>query len=136
MTDENKNVGGRPSKYDDAMQFRADAYLYIYEEQLQEVVPSHAGLAVYLGVCKDTLYEWAKHHSMFSDTLQKIKSNQEKCLINRGLSGKYNAQITKLMLANHNYSEKTDVNHGGQKDNPVITKVIREVVRADKDSNT
>ena len=136
MTDDDKNLGGRPSKYNVGTQFKADIYLSIYEDQLEEVVPSHAGLAVYLKVCKETLYEWKKHHPKFSNTLRNIKIAQEQCLLNRGLSGKYNAQITKLMLANHGYSEKTDLKHSGDAENPVITKIVREVVRADKDSNT
>lgn len=136
MNDEKKKSAGQPTKYNNDMQFKADMYLYIYESHLEEVVPSHCGLAVYLDVNKETLYEWKKHHPKFSNTLQNIKRTQEQCLINKGLSGKYNPAITKLMLANHNYSEKTDINHGGQSDNPVITKIIREVVRADQDSNT
>jgi len=32
-------------------------------------------------------------------------------LVNKGLTGDFNATITKLMLANHGYSEKQSIDH-------------------------
>jgi len=82
--------------------------------QLEVNLPSMAGLANHLGVNKTTLYEWAKEHESFSNSLGKLVQEQEKRLLSSGLSGKYNSTIAKLILSsNHGYAEKTksDVKH-------------------------
>ena len=100
-----KAKAGRPSKYDGDMQARADWYVRSYKE-LNEVVPTAAGLCVYLDVNRSTLYEWSSKHSLFSNTLERINQNQELQLVNGSLANTMNANIAKLMLANHGYSDK------------------------------
>jgi len=96
---------GRPSKYNEDTQAKADWYLANYTE-LGDKVPTAAGLAVYLEVGKNSLYAWAKQHDDFSTTLEKLNAIQEYRLTQGGLGNDYNPTITKLMLANHGYSEK------------------------------
>lgn len=110
-----KNAVGRKSKLTQEMLDLAIDYLVLKHKEVEDIVPSVAGLAIFLGVNKTTLYEFAKVKNelgeKFSNTLESIKEKQEKMLINGGLSGGYNATITKLMLANHGYHERQEVTH-------------------------
>ncbi len=103
-------MAGRPTKYCQEIVDKARHYLENYKDY-DDVVPQIAGLAVALGIHRDTIYEWAKdpQKEEFTDTLKKIEISQHKVLVNGGLSGVFTAPITKLMLANHGYSEKQEV---------------------------
>jgi hypothetical protein len=100
---------GRPSKYNEEMLERAKQYIEIHKE-LGDEVPSIEGFAYYAGVGRKNLYNWAEENEAFLHTLEDIKSKQAKMLISGGLNGEYNASIAKLMLYNHGYSEKQDMN--------------------------
>lgn len=84
-------------------------------------LPKAEGLAKYLGVHRDTLYEWAKVHPEFSDILEAINQEQVNRLIDNGLAGKYNPTIVKLVLAKHGYKESSEVDHTskGEKITPI-----------------
>ena len=111
---------GRPSLLDEELLEKAKHYMIEGYNEIENIVPSVAGLCCYLGVSKSTIYEWAKDtpenrliplRVKFSDTLDAIQAKQEMLLINGGLSQSFSGTITKLMLANHGYSDKvqTDV---------------------------
>lgn len=102
---------GRPSGYTETVQQMADDYVVNHEELQGDLVPSHAGLCCYLGISRECGYEWGRNFVSFSDTLKAISVKQENKLINGALGNAYNSTIAKLMLANHGYSEKQDVNH-------------------------
>ncbi|GKX40439.1 hypothetical protein SOASR014_41780 [Pectobacterium carotovorum subsp. carotovorum] len=110
MATKTKNKVGRPSKFADSLA-KAKEYLMGGYEAVGDVVPSVAGLACYLGISRSTAQEYAKEDKEFSGTLEAIKTMQENKLINKGLTGDFNPTITKLMLANHGYSEKQEVDH-------------------------
>ncbi len=96
-------------------------------------LPTVEGLALELDVHRDTLYEWAKQHPLFSDTLEKLKKKQAEMLMQYGLSGDYNPAIAKLILsANHGMKEKTetDVTSKGEK----ITSINYIVPNGDNDT--
>ncbi|ENN6350603.1 DNA-packaging protein [Providencia rettgeri] len=93
-------------------------------ETVGDVVPSVAGLACYLGVSRKTVYEWVKESTDLSDTLEGILAMQENKLINKGLNGDFNPTITKLMLANHGYSEKQEVDHKSSDSSMSPTKIV------------
>jgi hypothetical protein len=96
----------RPTKYNDEMQEKADAYLEKYKTD--SVVPSAIGLSLYLDISDSTLYDWKDKHDAFSRTLEKIKKSQASELINKGLTSEFNPTIVKLMLHNHGYSDKVE----------------------------
>ena len=118
-----KNVGGRPTKYNAAMQKTADEYLVgLWVEHGegddasttrvfgvdQTVVPSAEGLARNLDVNRSTLYEWKDKHERFSDTLDAIEALQKIILIDKGLRGLFSPAIAKLMLHNHGLNDRID----------------------------
>ncbi|MGD9381206.1 MAG: DNA-packaging protein [Candidatus Thorarchaeota archaeon] len=127
---------GRPTKYNKDILAKSREYLTNYSD-LGDPVPTIAGLACELNVSRGTLYDWAAEEEKeeFSDILEAIMAKQERVLAGKGLTGDFNPNITKMMLTKHGYSDKQDVNLGGQKDNPVDMKWTVEVVDA-KSTNT
>jgi len=123
---------GRPNKYKPAILKKAQEYLEncvdeeedwvksqgdkstSYEHRVKVKLPSIEGLALYLGIHRSTVYEWADTYEEFSDILEKILAEQAQRLVNMGLSGDYNPTIAKLILTKHGYSDRTDVTSGGQ----------------------
>lgn len=136
MTKGEKNKVGRPSELADCL-VKAKEYLLGDYETFGDVVPSVAGLACYLGKSREAMYEYARNNKEFSDTLDSIKTMQENKLINKGLSGEFNATITKLMLSNHGYSEKQELDHkssdGSMSEKP--TKIILMGAENDRGSS-
>ena len=106
---------GRPSLLDEEMLERAKDYMLGGFKDIENIVPSAAGLACYLGVSKKTIFNWADVSEddennplgvKFLHTFNAIQTKQEMMLINGGLSQSFSGTITKLMLANHGYSDK------------------------------
>ncbi len=99
---------GRPTDYTEAILESAQNYLERYEDA-GDVIPSVAGLSVYLKKARSTIYKWAGEDdkTAFSDILDDILAKQEQVLMNKGLTGDFNSAIVKLALGKHGYSEKT-----------------------------
>ena len=80
-----------------------------YETKLKVSLPTVEGFAKYLGVVRNTLYNWAKSYPKFKIALNKVVSEQKQRLIDCGLSGSYNSTIAKLILSsNHGMKERVD----------------------------
>lgn len=120
---------GRPTEYNEEYILKVDEYLEESTDQEVQVVkqanqekgyetfdnklkvnlPTIEGFALFIGVNKTSLYEWEKKYPEFSNALDKIRIEQQKRLINSGLSGEYNPTIAKLILSsNHGMRERTD----------------------------
>lgn len=127
MSEGEKKKLGRPSELAECL-VKAREYLLGGYEKVGDVVPSVAGLACYLGKSKSTVNKWGVDNEDFSDTLDAIKTLQESKLLNGGLGGTFNSTITKLMLSNHGYSEKQEVDHkstdGSMANKPTIIKLV------------
>ena len=112
-------AAGRPTKYNKQIIEKSLDYLENYMNY-GDVVPQVAGLALHLGVRRDTLYEWAKEDGKedFSDIFENVKGAQEKRLINGSLEGEFNPAISKMLLTKHGYSDKQeiqqDITSGGE----------------------
>lgn len=137
---------GRPTEYTPELLKKAKKYLAdckdeteqqviglsvkgteLYKNKLIVNLPSIEGLARYLNVHRDTLYEWEKEHEEFSDILEAVRAEQAERLINNGLSGDYNPTITKLMLTKHGYSDKTELTGKDGKDlmpTPILASLL------------
>ena len=100
---------GRPTDYNDEIISKAEEYLANYESY-GDAVPSHSGLALVLNISRPTIYDWAKQPEKkeFSIILDKILMTQEKAALSKGLTGDWNAQIVKLLLGKHGYSDKVE----------------------------
>lgn len=87
-----------------------------YRPQLVVKLPKAEGLALYLGVSRSRLYEWAGLYPEFQDILERINQIQADRVINEALAGNYNPLIAKLLLGKHGYREKTetDLTSGGK----------------------
>lgn len=114
----------RPTKYSDEMLERAQGYVIDPTGH----VPTVAGLARFLNVSRETMYEWGRVHPEFSDTLSALMDEQQEKLIQGGLGGDFNATIAKLMLANHGFHDKADNTHSAPDGGPVQV-VERTIVK-------
>ena len=124
---EEVNKGGRPTKLTDELISKAEMYLTDYPSN-GDIVPTVAGLSVYLDIAKSSIYKYRDESARFSDTLERIESLQESKLVNGGLLGDFNATIAKLMLSNHGYSEKQVVDNtssdGSMSSKPTIIRLV------------
>ena len=134
---------GRPTLYSEEMLQRAEEYIDRFSSNVVdkeadatrlEVIPSVAGLSLYLGVNRSTVYEWGRVHEKFSHTLERLNALQEASLLSGGLQGRFNANIAKLALANHNYSDKiqTDMTSSDGSLGPSRIEIVAPSI--DKDS--
>lgn len=114
-------AGGRPTEYNEDILKKANEYLLSCEDEeiergseerpvysVKVKIPTKGGLAVALGVSRETLYQWAKEKPEFSDIMERLGAEQEERLINNGLSGDYNPTIAKVLLTKHGYREGID----------------------------
>lgn len=136
---------GRPTEYTDQTPIKAQEYLDACVDTVKQVVigesekftsykektvvklPSIEGLARFLKIHKDTVYEWEKIHPAFSDVLHALRSEQAARLIDMGLSGDYNPVVAKLLLGKHGYADRAEV--GGVNGNPIVTETRVKIIR-------
>lgn len=115
---------GRPTEFKDEFIDKALDYIE-HPSEYQDVVPTVAGLSLILGVTRTTIYEWAKVHPEFANTLEDLKAKQESELVTNGLTSIFNPAITKMMLmANHDYREKTDTDVTSKGDRVTIAPIL------------
>ncbi len=108
---------GRPSKYNKAILEKSNKYIEVWKT-LGDMIPSVEALSEYINISRSTIYKWErdKISDEFSHMLDNISRLQKRVLINNGLSGEFNAAITKLVLTKHGLSDKvdSDVTSGGK----------------------
>lgn len=107
------NLGGRPSEYTEEKLALARHYINGGWEEDGDTVPQVAGLAMAMGISRETVYAWAKdaNKQEFSDILMRVQVFQERKLLNGGLSGDFNPAVTKMLLVKHGYSDKIEQDH-------------------------
>ena len=99
---------GRPTDLNEETIKRAWVYLCDGFKDAGEVVPTVAGLACFLGKSRRVMYDWGNRSSEFMHILDGIAVTQENILVNNGLTGAFNAPVTKMMLTKHGYSDKIE----------------------------
>lgn len=100
---------GRPTKYYPEVVNKIETYFTTVGRE-QTSLPSVEGLAEYLDISRETLYQWGKKHKAFSDTIKKIALKQKKQLMDDGMYGgkEVNAAMAIFLLkANHGMSDGT-----------------------------
>jgi hypothetical protein len=110
--------GGRPTKLTEELLSYAHQYLGVIVndeiveagyKKLGDVVPTIEGLAIYLGISRETAYAWEKTSEEFSYIMEGLRQLQGKILINGALANKFNPTISKLLLSSkHGYVEKSE----------------------------
>jgi len=108
---------GRPTKYNEGILEKANEYLTNYKD-FGDAIPMLCGLAIHLGISRETIYAWSKdpEKQAFSDIAGQIMSSQERALMNGGITGDFNASITKLALAKHGYADSKQITGADGKD--------------------
>lgn len=101
------NLEGRPSSYTDDVPQKVSKYA---DKCLKEKrLPTRAGLSNYIGISKDTLIKWGRENKHLLDALNAFDQLQEDEVWDKALKGEYNSNIAKLMLHNHGYSDRSQV---------------------------
>jgi len=116
----------RPTKWNKELEEKAIAYINDYA-MYGDMIPSIEGMAMHLGVHRDTLYDWAKQKDKgFSDILKLTIQNQERTLINNGLNNTFNSAITKLVLGKHGYHDKMeqDITSSDESMKPTVIQLV------------
>jgi len=89
---------GRPTKYNEEICTKAIEYIVNYKEY-GDAVPLIDGLALELGVHRDTINEWTRVHEDFSDIVKILKTKQSRTLKNGALNGTLKERSANLFLA-------------------------------------
>lgn len=125
------NPVGRPSVYTPELLEKAHKYVDgAWAYKTQDEIPSHIGLAKHLGINRLTLYDWAKQEDKkeLSNILEAVMAEQQSELLNKGLNGTFNANIVKLVLGKHGFSDKQETELTGAGGGPVDMKWTVEIV--------
>jgi hypothetical protein len=125
---------GRPTKYTEEMPARAIEYFsrapfkYATNDkgetltdkngqpfEVVEDFPIIEGLADYLGIVKDTLYQWVKEHPDFSDSIKACRDKQKNFLIQQGLHGRYDRTFAIFVAKNcTDMHDQRQIEHSGR----------------------
>lgn len=126
---------GRPTSYNQEILEKTLEYITsckdIEEDKENNIkrqvkIPTIEGLAYYIKVNRDTVYQWCKDNKEFSDIIDDLRAIQADRLLNNGLAGTYNPTIAKVLLTKHGYREGID-NTTNDKDLPTpIANVQRD----------
>jgi len=110
----NTDIMARPTDYNEKMLDKVKEYINSctdteVKNKIKVKLPTIEGLASYINVNRDTIYEWCKVHKAFSDIIESLREKQVESLINNGLSGDYNSTIAKVLLAKHGYRDAQEL---------------------------
>lgn len=81
--------------------------------QEDDLVPTVAGLAVYLKCSKNVLYEYQKRpeYAALNDVMAELMTKQHKMLTSGGLGGRFHPVVTRIMLSKHGDIERREVDN-------------------------
>ena len=125
---------GRPKAYTEVeiMQKKIDKY---FEECYKNNEPyTITGLCIALDICRDTLSEYMKKDE-FSDTIKKAKLKVENYLEKHLITDSSTTGIIFNLKNNFGWSDKQQVEHSGNINNPfsgMSTEELRQLVKNDK----
>ena len=98
----------RPSKYNATILEKAEDYIKNYITYGDQI-PMIDGLALELGIHRDTVNDWEKKYPEFSDIVRTLMTHQGRKLMNGSLSGEFRERTATLALSsNHGLVAKTE----------------------------
>mgnify|MGYP003631939275 FL=1 len=98
----------RPSKYNATILEKAEDYIKNYIKYGDEI-PMIDGLALELGIHRDTVNDWEKKYPEFSDIVRTLMTHQGRKLMNGSLNGSFRERTATLALSsNHGLVAKTE----------------------------
>ena len=102
-----------------------------YTQQVANDLPTLAGFAKRIGVCRDTLHQWGKVHPAFSDAVMRAKTMAEHLLVTNGLLGLYNPAAFQFVAKNYtNLRDVKDLNvHEVAEPTPRSTQEIIDAIK-------
>jgi hypothetical protein len=109
---------GRPSKLTVELLQKARDYVEASDNMNANVLlPTKERLARTLGITRETLDQWKKENSDFSDICKDLDMIQADKAMQNGLMGRYQPAITAIVLSRHGYvrMEQQDITSGGEK---------------------
>ena len=117
-------AGGRPTKYNQTILDKTADYLENFKTSYGDIIPTVQGLTLLLEISDETVSNWKKQKDkkQFFGMLEKLKKKQHQALINGGISGDFNSNITKLVLTKHGYRDKQDNTLAGADGGPIEVK--------------
>jgi len=122
---------GRPTKLTPELIEDGWKYLNELDVSVYTLLPTVEGLAIKLGISRETVYQWEKDNEEFSDIVKKLKVDQGEKLIQNALNNKYNASIAKLILSGkHGYVEKTEVDNNISGGVSISAEQAEQLIRA------
>jgi len=100
---------GRPPAIKSPLELDAAIDDYYLKCQESEEPFTIIGLAVHMGISKDTIIEYGKNPE-FSDSYKKAMALAEKSLVHNALTGGYNPTVSIFLLKNnHGYRDKQEI---------------------------
>jgi hypothetical protein len=127
MSENEKNLGGRPRRYTDEDEFAQLTDEYFAAAKQSGEVPSLAGLCLHLGfVDKESFTHYANYGDGFSRTVKRAKMQMENDRIQRLHSGNATGPIFDLKV-NHGWQDKQVSEVSGPDGGPVQISAIRLV---------
>lgn len=96
---------GRPTEFNENTVKMVEKYIKD-DFKKDEIVPTITGLAIYLGITRQTIYDWSSKNEEFSDIMGILMTTQEKRLLSGSLTNKLNTKIATLMLVKHGYKKQ------------------------------
>lgn len=105
----------RPTKYNDEIIEKAEDYIKNYKA-LGDEIPMVDGLALELGIHRDTVNDWERKYPEFSDIVRTLMTHQGRKLMNGSLNGEFREKTATLALSS---------NHG------LVTKTAQDITSSD-----
>jgi len=125
------NPVGRPTKLTDELMAKAKVYVQ-RDYLIDELIPTMQGLSLYLGVSKRVLHDWRNESDEFLHIAEDLMDLQAKNLFRGGLTGDFNASITKLLLTKHGFSDRVEQDLRSSDGTMQPTQIVLNGVRADE----
>ncbi len=120
------NKVGRPLKFQSLTDLEEAINKFFTDCDVNKEPYTITGLALALDTTRQSLCDYEKREE-FTDTLKKAKARVENYAEKRLFEGQPTGAI--FALKNYGWSDKQDINLGGQEDNPVQTKVTVEFIK-------